>query len=125
MRYLARKAGKLYGSNPVETALIDQWLEFHNTQVVPLNMSTIYAVLGYTTTTQANYDQGKKELLRTLKIMDEHLKKHPFLGGNDLSIADIALIGGVRLYLRLIFDQKARDHISKVVEWYHRVMEIK
>jgi len=26
MRYFARKAGKMYGSNAAETASIDQWL---------------------------------------------------------------------------------------------------
>ena len=125
MRYLARKGGKLYGNSPAETAIIDQWLEFHNTQVAPLNGNTIYAVFGYTSVTQANYDAAKKELLRALKTVDEHLKKHHFLGGKDLSIADICLIGGVRLYLRLLFDEKARAQIPKVVEWYHRVMEVK
>ena len=35
LRYLARKAGKMYGSNAMETAQVDQWLEFFNTQVMP------------------------------------------------------------------------------------------
>lgn len=47
MRYFARKAGKMYGSNAAETASIDQWLEFINTQIGP-NLSRVhYAVLGY------------------------------------------------------------------------------
>lgn len=59
-----------------------------------------------------------------LKIVDAQLKKTKFIAGNELSIADIALIGGVRLLLRLIFDEKARATITNVVEWYERLFEI-
>jgi glutathione S-transferase len=47
MRYFARKAGKMYGSNAAETASIDQWLEFINTQIYPNLSRVYYAVLGY------------------------------------------------------------------------------
>jgi hypothetical protein len=46
---LARKVGKFYGKTPAETAAVDQWLEFVNTQVSPNNMRTIYGVFGYNT----------------------------------------------------------------------------
>lgn len=49
LRYLARKAGKFYGKTAAETASIDQWLEYVNTQVGPLSVRTIYGTLGYNT----------------------------------------------------------------------------
>lgn len=51
VRYLARKAGKLYGNNPAETAQIDQWLEFNNTQLQPFLVSTLYVIFGYVQST--------------------------------------------------------------------------
>jgi len=56
VRYLARKAGKLYGSTPAETAQIDQWLEFNNSQVQPYIAALIYVVLGYLPSTPEKYD---------------------------------------------------------------------
>ena len=48
LRYIARKAGKMYGSTPMETAQIDQWLEFFNTQFMPVAGSIIYrTTFGY------------------------------------------------------------------------------
>lgn len=47
MRYFARKANKMYGSTAAETASIDQWLEFINTQVNPSLARVHYAILGY------------------------------------------------------------------------------
>ena len=47
MRYLARQAGKMYGSSAAETASIDQWLEFLNTQIMPCYYKIAHAVFGY------------------------------------------------------------------------------
>jgi glutathione S-transferase len=60
LRYLARKAGKFYGNTPAETATIDQWLEFFNGQISPLNLTTLYGVLGYRQVTEVQYTEGKK-----------------------------------------------------------------
>jgi elongation factor 1-gamma len=64
LRYLARKAGKLYGNSPAETASIDQWLEFLNTQLTPINSRVVYITLGfYPPTTKDSYEAGKKDYL--------------------------------------------------------------
>jgi len=124
LRYLARKAGKFYGNTPAECATVDQWLEFLNSQISPLNMSTIYGILGYRQVTQEQYENGKKELLNALKVVNAQLGKTEFLAGNQISIADIAFIGGLRFYLRLIFDEAARTAIPHVVQWYERLFAL-
>jgi elongation factor 1-gamma len=64
LRYLARKAGKLYGNSPAETASIDQWLEFLNTQLSPINPRVIYLTFGFAQpTTKDSYEAGKKDYL--------------------------------------------------------------
>jgi elongation factor 1-gamma len=73
IRFLARKAGKLYGSTAAETAQIDQWLEFTNTQLQPYLSAVTYAILGYFPSTQEKYDDAKKSLVELLKVVDGHL----------------------------------------------------
>ncbi len=60
MRYIARKVGKFYGNTPAETASIDQWLEFINTQVAPYLSKVYYALLGYAPSTKEQYDAARK-----------------------------------------------------------------
>jgi elongation factor 1-gamma len=48
LRFLAIKAGKFYGSTAAETATIDQWLEFYNTQLSAHHPRVLYGTLGYT-----------------------------------------------------------------------------
>lgn len=81
MRHFARLAGKMYGSNVAETASIDQWLEFINTQLYPSITRVYYALFGYYPVTKELYDTSRKELWEVLKIVDGYLKDNQFLGG--------------------------------------------
>ena len=48
MRYLARlnKACQLYGSSLFEEALVDQWLDFANSEVEPAFAGLFFGILG-------------------------------------------------------------------------------
>lgn len=76
IRYLARRSGKLYGGSAAETAQIDQWLEFTNTQVQPFLSVVNYAIFGYLPSTPEKYEEAKKSLQEVLKIVDTHLEKN-------------------------------------------------
>lgn len=81
LRFLARKAGKLYGNTPAETATIDQWLEFYNTQLSANHPRVFYGTLGYMAVTKEAYEAGKKDYINLLKLIDAQLKKTPYLAG--------------------------------------------
>lgn len=121
LRYLARKAGKLYGNTLAETATIDQWLEFNNTQLGPGNFRTNYAILGFMPVSKEHYEAGKKDYLEVLKVVEAQLKKTHYLAGSEITIADIALFPNIRCALRLFLDEKARSGIPHVVQWYERL----
>eukprot|EP00919_Chromeraceae_sp_WS-2016_P048350 GHVR01114528.1.p1 GENE.GHVR01114528.1~~GHVR01114528.1.p1 ORF type:complete len:119 (-),score=0.61 GHVR01114528.1:91-447(-) len=118
MRYLARKAGKMYGSTHGETANIDQWLEFLNTQIQPNAARIHYAIFGYVATTKEQYDLARKELSESLKCLDSCLKKNQFLGAKEPSISDVAIACQLRYCFRLLFDEKVRKLIPKVTRWF-------
>jgi len=101
---LARKAGKYYGSTPAETAAIDQWLEFVNSQITPNNPKVIYPIFGFIAVTKEHHEAAKKDLLEVLKIVDSQLKLTAYLGGKEISIADLAVLPSVRFYFRLVLD---------------------
>ena len=82
LRFLARKAGKFYGKTPAETATIDQWLEFHNTQFGAVAYKCVASTLGFVPVTKEAYEASKKDTMEILKILEAQLKKTTYLAGN-------------------------------------------
>lgn len=71
--------------------------------------------------TKEQYEAGKKDYLEALRIAEAQLSKTPYLAGNEITLADIALIGTIRLLLRFVYDEKARTAIPHLVQWYERL----
>lgn len=53
-----------------------------------------------------NYAEGRSNLFKKLKLIDEHLKHHTYLVGNTLTIADFAMYTYLSLILATHFDEK-------------------
>eukprot|EP00178_Gracilaria_changii_P012592 TRINITY_DN3563_c0_g1_i1.p1 TRINITY_DN3563_c0_g1~~TRINITY_DN3563_c0_g1_i1.p1 ORF type:complete len:160 (-),score=22.21 TRINITY_DN3563_c0_g1_i1:659-1138(-) len=125
IRYLARKAGKLYGNTAGETAQIDQWLEFSHTQLYPYLRTIVMAVFGYTGYGPSNkdtYADAKKNIIAILNVLENRLKDNEFLGGKELSVADIVMASNLRYTFTLIFDEAVRATIPAVTKWFVSVM---
>lgn len=125
LRYFARKVGKFYGETPAETASIDQWLEFANTQLQPNLARVAYPTLGYLPTTKEAYEAGRKDLLEVLKVIDNYLKDHEYLGSKSVSIADFAYSSALRFLFKAVLDEKARTGLPNLTKWYARISETK
>jgi len=62
MRHIARKAGKMYGNTPAETASIDQWLEYFISNYAPCSAVIVRTLLAYRYHTKVEYELARKEL---------------------------------------------------------------
>lgn len=121
MRYIARKAGKMYGNSPIETAQIDQWLEFFNTQIGSV-MPVIYkTTFGYYVYPKEKFDDAMKELHDLIKILDAALKDSPYLGSKELNIADVAMALAFRPIMRLYIHEKTRNAYPNFTKWFQEV----
>lgn len=118
IRYLARRAGKLYGSSAAETAHIDQWLEFSNSQLQPFVAAITYPMLGYAQSTPEKHEEAKKGLLEVLKIVDGFLEKNQFLGAKEISVADIVLAVQLRFVFSLVLDEAVRSGFPHLTKWF-------
>lgn len=113
----------MYGGSAAETAQIDQWLEFTNTQLNPYLSGVVYVLLGYYPSTQEKYEESKKGLLEVLKIVDGHLSKNEFLGSKEVSVADVVVASQLRYLFSLVLDETARSALPNLTKWFVRIME--
>lgn len=98
--YLARKSGKFLPADEAGRSLAEQWLFWSVSTFTPIvgqnHHFRHYAPerIDYALT---RYDS---ETRRLYACLEKRLAKVPFLAGGDLSVADFALIGWVKLHAR-------------------------
>ena len=89
--YLAEKTGKLLPTEPRARSRVMQWLMFQMGGVGPMmgqaNVFFRYAPekIPYA------IERYQREARRLFEVMERQLKEHPYIAGNEYSIADIAL----------------------------------
>lgn len=122
IRYLARKAGKMYGSNAAETAQIDQWLEWTNTQLYAYLRTIFVGVFGYMPVSSEQFAEARKGIIEMLKHVNTHLNGKEFLANNQFSVADVVVAASLRYPFTLIFDEATRAQIPNVTNWFTKTM---
>ena len=111
-------AASLYpaGTHPAKAARIDSWVEFAVTALDP--HASVWAPPRAGSATPAERDAAKAALSRPLEALDAHLKAHAFLAGDDVTLADVAVVGSVAGLLRTVLGAKARARYANVARWY-------
>jgi elongation factor 1-gamma len=115
---VARLKGKLYGSTLYETALIDQWLDFASTQILPPTMTWVMPLLGHGEITSEALQKATADVKKTLTVLNTHLTHHQFLVGERISLADIVVASSVGVLYLHVFDPPARKQYSSVTRWF-------
>lgn len=121
MRYLARKAGSLYGNTPFESAQIDQWLDYLYDEIEHLMYAMIGQIMGWNPPKRTLFSLARNGMSRVMRVLDEHLQGKEYFAGKDLSIADLGIAVMLSLPFKLLFDQKYRQNYPNVTGWYRNI----
>lgn len=116
--YLADMTGRLLPIAPKVRWEALQWLMFHSSSVGPIMGQRVHFEL-------FAEDKNPDAIARYRRLMDEafatldsRLAGHPYLAGDEYSIADIAQFGWTHIARVIDFDFSAHQHLSG---WYQRV----
>lgn len=101
IRYLAQKENnnQLYPSDLKSQAIVNQWIDFSSNHIGK-NMSRIIfnrffaKKVGVAVDTRA-MEEGESFLLKYLPILEAQLKSNIYLLGNEITLADIALVAHI------------------------------
>jgi GST-like protein len=116
MMYLTEKTGKLMPTDMAGRYVVVQWLMFQMASIGPM-----FGQLGHFTyyaPEKNDYaiDRYWKEGLRLYNVMDRRLGEANWLGGDDYSIADIAVWPWVRGYENRGYDLKDQPNVLKWID---------
>ncbi|ESQ77852.1 glutathione S-transferase family protein [Asticcacaulis sp. YBE204] len=121
--YLAEKTGKLLPASGEARYKVLEWLNWQMGGLGPmlgqLGHFTVFAP------EQVPYAQNryKTEAIRLLKVLKTQLSKHPYVAGEDYSIADIAIYPWINT-LRTFYKQEALlEATPHINAWFAKVGE--
>jgi glutathione S-transferase len=124
VRYLAATyaSGLIWPVEPAERAVVDQWTDWTATAFQPAWLGLFWALVR---TPEAQHDTAKIERLareseRLFAIMDGRLAEVPYLGGSQLTYADI--VAGVAMYRWTTMPMERGEH-RHVAAWHGRLAE--
>ena len=115
---------ELYGSSPIEKALINQWIDFATQEIYLSSRPLVYPIFGWMEHDKEKTSESGKELLNNLKIVDKHLEGKKFLVGDKITLADVVLCNKIRLLFMMCYPEGLRkNQLKNLNEYFVNMME--
>ena len=114
----------MYGTTPIEKALINQWIDFATQEIYTSSRPLVYPIFGWMEHDKDLVNESGKELLNNLKIVDKHLEGKKYLVGDKMTLADVVLVNKIRLLFMMIYTDGLRTHqLKNLNDYFTSIME--
>lgn len=119
--YLAEKTGRFWPQDLKARAAVMEWLMFQVGGFGPMP-GQVHHFLGLENEADRRYglERFMAETRRLYGVMNQRLAESAFLAGDDLSIADFAVLGWVWRHERHKVDLADFSHVQR---WYRQLMD--
>jgi len=108
----------LRGTNPIDQALVLQYLEFADTEILPSACTWVYPTLGFKQYNKQDTEKAQAHLKKCLALLNSFLESRTFLVGERISLADIALACNMLMLYAQVLDPKFREPYGNVNRWF-------
>jgi GSH-dependent disulfide-bond oxidoreductase len=113
LTYLASKHGLLWPKDYREQAVINQWLQFQMGAIGPMLGQLWWFTHGSKTGNTEAIHRYHNETHRLYGVLDRQLGAHPYLAGDQYTIADIAAFPWLRTYDELGIDPTPYSNVQR------------
>jgi glutathione S-transferase len=124
MRYLASRYGgeALHPAEPGARALVECWMDWQLSTLAPAIGPVFWALVRPSPggPDAAGIAALIAKLSRTWTLLDQELAHRPYVAGDRLSLADIAMGNSIRRWYALSFERPALPHLAA---WHARLAE--
>ena len=122
LRYLAAVYGKnsLWSQDPAERAHAEAWMDWELCKLQPDFLELFWSY--YRTPENARdrdvIEAAAARLYAHFRLLDDHLRRQPYLGGERLSVGDISCGVCMYRYFEMGYEVECPEH---VMQWYERL----
>jgi len=118
-RYVSRLGkNSLYGSNNYEHGLVDQWIDFSNSELELPGTVWVYPILGYIPNNALATQKAKGDIRKSLDILNKYLLTRTFLVGNRITLADIVVSMSLYYLYARVLDNGFRKVFVNTNRWF-------
>ncbi|KAJ8414595.1 hypothetical protein AAFF_G00037970 [Aldrovandia affinis] len=114
--YVASDA--LRGTGPQEQALVQQWVNFAEGEIVPSMAAWVYPTMGVADCDEQVRKKARAAILAVLSVLNEHLLPRTFLVGDAVTLADISVACALLLLFRQVLELPVRQAYLNVTRWF-------
>ncbi|XP_066560027.1 elongation factor 1-gamma isoform X1 [Amia ocellicauda] len=106
----------LRGTSPQDSALIQQWVNFADVEIVPSVATWVYPTLG---AADNRVTQRARETIQgVLSVLDKHLHARTFMVGERVTLADISMVCALFLLYKQVLEPSLRGNFANVTRWF-------
>lgn len=106
------------GSCLINQALVHQWLNFADSDILPAACTWVYPCLGIMQFNKTSTERAKEDVKKALQVLNDHLLHQTFLVGERITLADI-VVGCTLLSLyQHVLEPAFRKPFGNVNRWF-------
>merc|ERR1712168_1528347 len=108
----------LRGTNPIDKALVLQYVEFAENEILPSACTWVYPTLGFKQYNKQETDKAQAHLKKCMTMLNGFLETRTFLVGERITLADIAMACNMLMLYAQVLDPKFREPFGNVNRWF-------
>jgi elongation factor 1-gamma len=120
LRYIARLRPDtgLLGSSFYHAALVDQWLDWSGFELEPARAAWLYPLWKILPFNDKAYQAAKEEVHKSLRLIDNHLASCTYLVGNQITLADIAVVCACEGLVKMVLTEADAKKYGNFARWF-------
>ncbi|XP_041035073.1 elongation factor 1-gamma-A-like [Carcharodon carcharias] len=108
----------LRGSSRQEAALIQQWINFAGSELIPPIATWIFSALGATKFSKLLAECAKADVKKILRLLNDHLHVRTYLVGEHVTLADITLVCAMLDLYKEVLEPSLRKRYTDLDRWF-------
>jgi len=118
-RYIAREGKpEFYGKSNIETAQVDQWVDFAASEIELAAYAWIFPIQGIIPNNMQATKKAQEDIKKVLSILDNYLLTRTYLVGNYVTLADVAVATALLPLYQLVLDPTFRKEFVNTNRWF-------
>jgi len=109
---------QLVGSSRTDGALIQQWVNFADQEILPASCSWVFPTMGIMQYNKQNTERAKEDVKVALALLNSHLETRTYLVGERITLADVCTACNLFLLYQHVLEPAFIEPYVNANRWF-------